>query len=102
MKVGSCYGAGVVYWIWRTGNDEFAMEYIGIEADGCEETIADMFDIDLEENTSQIVVVRKSVEGLTAAQVVEHIDEHNISGGEQVILDHEMFELSSGKVLGEV
>ncbi len=102
MKVDSCYGAGVVYWIWRTGDDEFAMEYTGIEADGCEETVADMFDIDLEENTSGIVVARKGAEGLTAAQVVEHIGAHNNSSGEHVILDHEMFELSSGKVLGEV
>ena len=73
-----------------------------IEADGCEETVADMFDIDLEENTSGIVVARKGAEGLTAAQVVEHIGAHNNSSGEHVILDHEMFELSSGKVLGEV
>jgi len=37
------------------------MEYTGIEADGCEETIADMFDMDLEEIISLIVVAMMMV-----------------------------------------
>ena len=85
MRVGSCFSDGVDRWIWRTGEEEFTVQCT-YEIDVDPEFLADLLDVDADK--SLVASVRKEKKGLTAAQVVEMVGEHDI-------MAHEMFELKT-------
>ena len=83
MRCGSCYRDDIAFWIWRTGRDRYTLKFIEDPEEMSGRALSGKSNKD-----EWYPTVRKTVRGMTAAEVVDRVGEHTI-------MQHEIIEMWS-------